>query len=376
MKKNWDVVVVGSRVAGAATALQLARAGARVLCLDRTRRGSDTLSTHALMRAGVLLLDRWGVLPAITAAGTPAIRRTLFDYGSDGRVAISIKPAAGVDALYAPRRTLLDAALVDAAESAGATMDFGVTVTGLHRTGDRVDGVTVRRGGRDRVIRAGLVIGADGRESVVARQAPAAVTAAGRNAAVYLYSYWADLPADGYEWLYRPGFSAGVIPTGGGLCCLFVGGAAPDMAAALRQHGGPAQAYRRLADRAGLADRLAEATRAESVRHVRGLPAGYLRRAHGPGWALVGDAGHWLDPISTHGITSALRDVELFGRGPVDEYERTRDRLSVPMLRAADEIAGHRWDMDRLRVLLGTMASAMSDEVDELMMGALEAHGR
>jgi flavin-dependent dehydrogenase len=282
-----------------------------------------------------------------------------------------------VDALYAPRRTLLDAALVDAAETAGATMDFGVTVTGLHRTGDRVDGVTIHRGGRDRVIRAGLVIGADGRDSVVARQAPATVTASGRNAAVYLYSYWADLSADGYEWLYRPGFSAGVIPTGDGLCCLFVGGAAADIADVVRRQGGPALAYRWLADRAGLAGRLADATLAEPVRHVRGLPAGYLRRAHGPGWALVGDAGHWLDPISTHGITAALRDAELFGRdGAADDYERTRDRLSRPMLRAADEIAGHRWDMDRLRVLLRTMASAMSDEVDELMMGALEAHGR
>ena len=127
---DYDVVIVGARAAGAATAVLLARQGMRVLVVDRDRYGTDTLSTHALMRGGVLLLSRWGLLDQIVDAGTPAIRRTTFYYGAE-TVSVAIKPSPGVDALYAPRRTLLDRVLVDAAVAAGAEVRFGVTVTGL-----------------------------------------------------------------------------------------------------------------------------------------------------------------------------------------------------------------------------------------------------
>ena len=126
---HWDVIVVGARAAGAATAMLLARGGLRVLCVDRSRYGGDTLSTHALMRGGVLQLQRWGLLDAVVAAGTPPVRRTVFHYGAE-TVGVSIRPSAGVDALYAPRRTVIDALLVDAAQRAGATVEFGTTVTG------------------------------------------------------------------------------------------------------------------------------------------------------------------------------------------------------------------------------------------------------
>ena len=75
MSSTYDVVVVGGRVAGASTALLLARAGARVALVDRAAYGTDTLSTHGLMRAGVLQLSRWGLLDEVVAAGTPPIRR-------------------------------------------------------------------------------------------------------------------------------------------------------------------------------------------------------------------------------------------------------------------------------------------------------------
>ena len=130
---DWDAVVVGARVAGAATALLLARAGLRVLVVDRARRGSDTLSTHALMRGGVLQLRRWGVLERVVAAGAPPVRRVTFHYGSQA-TPVALKPHAGVSALYAPRRTVLDAALADAAEAAGARLRFGLVVTDLAAT--------------------------------------------------------------------------------------------------------------------------------------------------------------------------------------------------------------------------------------------------
>lgn len=370
----WDAVIVGARVAGSATALQLARAGWRVLCIDRARRGSDTLSTHALMRGGVALLHRWGVPEAFRGAGTPPIRRTVFDYGDD-RVEVSIKPSTGVDALYAPRRTVLDAALVAAAERAGTVFEFGSTVTGLHRDpSGAVDGVVLTRAGVARMAPTRLVIGADGRSSAVAEHAGPATVATGRHAAAVLYGYWSGLPQAGYEWFYRPGVSAGVIPTSAGQTCVFVAGRPATLAAAGAD---PGDAHRAILSRIGLADRFRGTELVGRVRHAHGLPVGYLREPFGPGWALVGDAGHWLDPMSTHGMTAALRDADLLGRAltgsapggrerrlALAEYRRIRERLSLPMLRASDEIAGHRWDMAEIRRLLRTLAAAMADEAD------------
>ena len=105
---SYDALVVGARCAGAATAMLMARAGLRVLVIDRAGYGTDTISTHALMRGGVLQLHRWGVLPRLLEMGTPAVRETTFHYG-DEAVTVAIRPANGVEALYAPRRTLLDA---------------------------------------------------------------------------------------------------------------------------------------------------------------------------------------------------------------------------------------------------------------------------
>ena len=151
MSRGWDVIVVGARVAGAATAMLLARGrAAGAVRRPRSRYGSDTLSTHALMRGGVLHLQRWGLLDELVAAGTPPVRRTIFHYGEES-VAVSIKPSAGVDALYAPRRTVLDPLLVGAAERAGAVVQFGAPVIrpapGPSRSGGG-SGVGDRRGRR------------------------------------------------------------------------------------------------------------------------------------------------------------------------------------------------------------------------------------
>ena len=80
-------------------------------------------------------MQRWGVLDAVADAGTPPVRRTVFHYGAES-VVVSIRPSAGVDALYAPRRTVIDALLVDAAQRAGATVEFGAAVAGLGRDSD------------------------------------------------------------------------------------------------------------------------------------------------------------------------------------------------------------------------------------------------
>src|SRR6186997_3321607 len=166
-----DVVIVGARCAGAATGLLLARAGARVLIVDRGAYGSDTLSTHALMRGAVLQLHRWGILPSIVAAGTPAVSSTTFSY-CEHDITVPIEPRFGVSALYAPRRSLLDRVLVDAASESGAEFAYGVRVDDLRMDDDgRVCGLVAGRLGH---IATDFIVGADGLYSQIARLVGAA----------------------------------------------------------------------------------------------------------------------------------------------------------------------------------------------------------
>jgi 2-polyprenyl-6-methoxyphenol hydroxylase-like FAD-dependent oxidoreductase len=375
---HHDVVVVGARSGGAATALLLARSGLRVLVLDRSAYGSDTLSTHALMRGGVVQLHRWGLLDRVVASGTPPIRQTTFDYGTE-QVTVSIKSAGGVDALYAPRRTVLDPILVDAASEAGATFRFGVSVTDLvHGPDGRVLGVRARaRDGRRVEHRARWVVGADGIRSVIARGGQAPVLLEGLHAAPAVYGYWSDLPAQGYEWVFRPGWSTGIIPTSDGQVCVFAGGGGP------LPTGGRAALeawYRAALDAAGprLAARLEAATPPTALRAFPGV-RGHLRQPWGPGWALVGDAGFFRDPITAHGITDALRDAELLatallaeigGTEPEHEalagYQARRDPLAERFLHVSDEIATYTWTQAEVMALHRRLSGALADEVEVL----------
>jgi 2-polyprenyl-6-methoxyphenol hydroxylase-like FAD-dependent oxidoreductase len=372
---RYDVVIVGARVAGAATALLLARFGLRVLLVDRSRYGSDTISTHALMRGGVLQLSRWGLLDQIVAAGTPPVRHTTFRY-ADTLVPITIKSSYGVDALYAPRRTVLDPIVVDAAAAAGVHLRFGVTVTDVvHDRRGTVTGVVGRtRDGQRLHVRARIVVGADGIRSTVAERVHAHVERAGTAAAAVTYGYWTGLSVDGYEWNFRPNAASGVVPTNDGQACVFAS-ASPGRIG----RGGIETLSRIVAESSpDLAARLAVATPPPALRTFTGQP-GHLRRSWGHGWALVGDAGYYKDPLTAHGLTDALRDAELLARAiaaimidGADErdalahYQRTRDALSTAFFDLTDTIAGHHWTDEEIPDLLVQTNAAMADDIEAL----------
>ncbi len=372
---TYDVVVVGARPAGAGTALQLARRGHRVLVLDRAPHGSDTLSTLAIMRVGVMLLERWGVLDRIVEAGTPLLHAVTFDYGDRPPVRIDL-----ADPLIAPRRTVLDGVLADAAAEAGAEVRHGVRVAGLLRDPDgRVVGVRTRtRDGQEEVIGARLVVGADGRGSAVAREVDAPVTRHGVAAGGFMMTLVRGIATDGLEWLYAPGASAGIIPTTGGDACVFAGSDASRFMRELR-HDLPGSFDRVLAEVSpSAARRVAGGERIAPVRGFTGVP-GWMRRPHGPGWALVGDAGYFKDPSTAHGIADALRDAHLLaeaadagltGRRPMAEamaeYASVRDELSIPLFDVTEAIAVPSWSMDELSGLHRELSAAMKREVVHL----------
>jgi flavin-dependent dehydrogenase len=372
--REYDAVVVGARAAGAATAMLLARAGRRVLLVDRSQYGADTLSTHALMRAGVMQLDRWGVLDTLRDRGTPAIRATSFHYGDDV-VDVAIGCQYGIDALYAPRRTVLDPLLVDAARDAGAEVVFGVLVDGLRRRGDgRVAGITARAASGERVVAdAAMVIGADGTGSSVARLAGAADVYSRHEASAYVYGYFPGLAADRYQWYFRPGLMGGAIPTNGGVANVSIG-VPPDRFVREFRGGAIDGAFRTVLRE--VAPAIASALDGvEPVGRLRSYPGrpGHLRRSAGPGWALVGDAGYYKDPITAHGITDALRDAELLARsllstGDATRYEAQRDALARPFLDITSDIASYTWDMPEL-VALHRALKPVTDAEVELLAG-------
>jgi flavin-dependent dehydrogenase len=374
LDSRYDAVVVGARAAGAATALLLARSGLSVLAVDRGAYGTDTLSTHALMRAGVLQLARWGLLERIEAEGTPRVRRTVFHY-ADEVVDIPLKPRNGVPALFAPRRTVLDRVLVDAAVEAGAEVRHRVRLADLLRgAGGRVEGVVVEEaGGGACSVRSDVVIGADGLHSTVASLVEAPITRQGRHAAASIYGYWSGLDVDGYHWHWGPATAAGAIPTNGGEVLLFAGVSARRFADEVRADvpGG----YRRILAQAapGLADRLGGARLVGSLHGFPGHP-GYLRRPWGPGWALVGDAAYFKDPITAHGISDALRDAELLARAVAEGtgealagYEAARDELSTALFDVTDRIASLAWDTAELKALHQGLSDEMKREVAALV---------
>ena len=362
---RWDVVVVGARVAGATTALHLARAGHRVLIVDRAGPPKDTVSTHALMRSGVLQLRKLGVLERIIDAGTPAIRQINLVFASQ-QIKFPVAEAFGVDAYYAPRRTLLDTILLEAAIDAGATF-LGGSVSGVSNDSrGRINGVMVRTATGESTIQARWVVGADGTQSRVARSVGAQVLRYHPPTNWLVYAHFEGVESRGYDFRFVDHCNVGAIPTNDGLTILFVGG---PLAEVPRE----AETYLNGTLARIAPEFLAGARRAGRLYQAKSIP-NLLRDPAGPGWCLVGDAGFTEDPISAHGMTDALRDAEFcaeaVGRAlrdslgesdAISSYRQVRDRFAVPYLDHIVALSSFAWDgpeASRLMRGLGEIADA------------------
>jgi flavin-dependent dehydrogenase len=342
---SYDIVVVGARCAGAPTAMLAARRGYRVLLLDRSTLPSDTLSTHYIHATGLAHLRRWGLLDALAETGCPRIERMVHQV-ADVRLTAGVPADGTVTFGYAPRRRVLDGLLLSAAIEAGAQFTDGSEVINLLVTDGRVHGVTYRdRAGRSRTVQARLVVGADGMRSTVARLAGAAVERADPVLKCTYYTYWSGVNVD-FELYERSGRLVGALPTNDGLVLVGVCYPIAEFPAVRRDALASFEdALRTTAP--DLAQRLAHGERVEHLRGTRD-ERNFFRRATGPGWALVGDAGYHRDSITARGITDAFEQAAMLdeGAGPVlhdqarldDElrrYAERRNRHFLPLYETA-----------------------------------------
>jgi flavin-dependent dehydrogenase len=354
--------------------------GHDVALVDRARFPSDTLSTHGLARGGVVQLSRWGLLDDVLATGAPAVRHVTFGRGEDV-VTRGIKSRAGVDLLVAPRRSVLDEVLVDAAVAAGARLHTRTTVTGVLRdVGGRISGVTGRGpDGRSADLRARIVIGADGLRSRVAGAVRSGVQAGFTAETGAFYAYVGEVPWPAYEFHVAPDAFAGAFPTHGGQACVWLIRPVRSLGPLCRSGAGRSTALLAEIDR--LAPRLAARVRAgrlaSPVRGAVALP-NQVRVPVGPGWALVGDAGYHRDPITGHGITDAFRDAELLAvavdrslRDPAEEpdamtaYHHRRDAALREVFALTRALASFPHP-DRFVELQIQLSEALEREADDL----------
>ena len=365
MTTEYDAIVVGARCAGAPTAMLLARKGYRVLVVDRASFPSDTLSTHLIHAPGVAALRRWGLLDTVAATGCPPIDTYAFDFGPI-TISGTPRPSDGISTAYAPRRTVLDKILVDAADNAGAEVREGFAVEEVVVEDGAVVGIRGHgQDGKTVLERARVVIGADGRNSHVAK----AVRPEQYNDKPMLqwsyYTYWSGLPVDGFETVIRPDRGWASFPTNDGLTLLVVGW--PYAESKAYKADVEANYLKTLELAPEFADRVRAATREE--RFAGGSVPNFFRKPFGPGWALVGDAGYNKDPITAQGISDAFRDAELcsaaldetFNGGrsfkdAMSAYHQTRDAEVLPIYEFTTQLATLEAPPAEMQQLLGAVS--------------------
>jgi 2-polyprenyl-6-methoxyphenol hydroxylase-like FAD-dependent oxidoreductase len=221
MAKVYDAIVVGGRVAGSPTAMLLARKGYDVLLVDRATFPSDTISTHLIHPPGILALQRWGLLDKIVSTGCPPIDTYAFD---SGPFTLSGAPDEAIVA-YGPRRTVLDKLPLDAAAEAGAEVREGFSVESMVCEDDHVVGVRGHaKGGATVTEHARVVIGADGRHSLVAQAVNALQYHEKPPLLAGYYAYWSGLLMEGrFETYVRPSRGMAAWPTNEDLTVVIAG---------------------------------------------------------------------------------------------------------------------------------------------------------
>jgi 2-polyprenyl-6-methoxyphenol hydroxylase-like FAD-dependent oxidoreductase len=309
MSDDFDVVVVGARCAGSPLAIRLAQAGASVALIDKDTFPSDTPSTHFFQAEGLLVLNGLGVLERLKATGAPIIEKVhtrIQDLTVEQRWPTRPGDVGGAMCV---RRPVLDTILVERAQEVGVDVRTGTKAIGLIGDG-RVGGVRAVDGaGQEAQLKARLVVGADGRGSFVARHAGARSYNVTRNERFGFWGYFEGVRVTTpTAYLHR--FDEEFViasPTDSGLFMVIV------LVPVERLRAFREQSERAFDEHVSrdpvISGLVAGHGRAGNLSSVLGF-RGYFRESAGPGWALVGDAGHFKDPAPAQGISDALRQVD------------------------------------------------------------------
>ena len=366
MTEDYDAIVVGARCAGSPTAMLLARKGYRVLMVDRATFPSDTASTHFVHPPGVAALSRWGLRDELAATGCPPVHTYRFDFGPmviEG----TPRPADGESEGFCPRRTIIDALLVEAAAKAGVDVREGVAFEELVVDGDAVAGIKAKSAdGATFTERGRIVIAADGRNSLIAKAVKPETYNEKPAVGPAVYSYWSGVKSSGFNAYIRDASGFAAFPTHDDLT-LVIAGTTPERFEAFR-----ADPEASVLATINQAPELAEQVRAgkrEDRFHVATDLAGYFRKPWGNGWALVGDAGYHKHPITAQGMTDAFLDSERLvdaidagfsGERSVDEamaaYQQARDEHAMPMYELTFQFATMEPPPPDMQQLLGAVS--------------------
>ena len=347
MDREFDVVVVGGRCAGAPLAALLARAGLSVALVEQATFPRDTLSTHTFQSAALAFLGRLGVLSAVQATGAPVVNHIdLRQEEFRARVPWPHRPG-DAGGLMSVRRLLLDPILMEAALGAGAEVWMGAKVTALVRDRGRINGVRVACNGSEQALEARLVVGADGRNSTVARLAGSRKYHLTANERFIYWSFFAgaDPGAEPTMILHRwSGNFVTAIPADSGLYLVL---ALPGLSELPRFRQSLEESYLEyIRHCAPVASVLSGARRAGKLFGMLRWE-GFFREATGPGWVLVGDAGHFKDPSPGQGIQDAFRQAESLAPaifGAINTSPSALDEALAGWARWRDEDAGaHYW---------------------------------
>ncbi len=346
----YDAIIIGARCAGAPTAMLLARKGYQVLLVDKATFPSDIMSGHFIRPYGIARLKRWGLLEKVIASNCPPVSKFTFDLGPFALVGFTL-PADGIAESYAPRRKVLDKILVDAAVEAGAELREGFSVQEILMEGDRVTGIRGRHANGSLVTeKAPIVIGADGMRSLLARHVQAPTYHTKPTLTCAYYTYWSGLPIEGGEMYAGEHCMVGGFPTNDELVLVAIIWPHQQFPTIRTDSTGH---FMKTLDliAPSLTERVHQGKQEERLVGTGDLP-NFFRKAYGPGWALVGDAGYHKDSILGLGISDAFRDAEflaeaihagLSGQRSLEEaladYERQRNEAAKPLYELTSQFA-------------------------------------